>query len=130
MVSVVQKYNNQFNNIHDLAPTYMIITCAMYIVLKKIPIARFGEKFNRVIRFIGKHSFSVYMLHITVMSRVMRIIPFTDYYLLYLLLITVIVAVISLFIGTLFDNTVITLLEKAVSVISATMMKRRGKDKA
>lgn len=111
--SIVQKYNGVTLHIHDWAPTYIIITCAVFILLKNAKIEEMGKNIIKVNSFVGKHSFAVYMVHITIMGWVMRWRPFENYYLGYLILITVVVAIISLLIGTAIDNSIVYLIKQA-----------------
>ncbi|MCI8597509.1 MAG: hypothetical protein HFJ10_03560 [Lachnospiraceae bacterium] len=75
------------------------------------------EPLNQMILFLGRHSFAVYMVHMKVKDKMVEIIPFTGRYLGYLILMTVVVAAVSLVIGVVLDITVLAglkgIIEKA-----------------
>lgn len=104
IMSLIQKKYGYVNYIHDLAPTYIIFTCAIFVSLKRIYyLISKNNVICELIVFCGKHSFSIYMIHITVLSWVMTLMPFKRNYVVYLFGVTFLVAAISLFVGSICD---------------------------
>lgn len=112
LLSMVLKHWGYDRKIHDLAPTYVFVICGMWFFLKRL-YALGGKPLDRVWIFVGKHSFSVYMVHVVVMDQLMRRLPFpvTGRYLIDLLLIILLTTGISLGIGTFLDLTAVAFLK-------------------
>lgn len=116
VVTIWMKYRGYTNHLHDLAPTYFFVTSALFVILRdiKLPSARL---LNRAIFFIGRHSFSVYMLHMSIFNIVLKYVQPTGSYLGKLFLLTVLTIVISLFVGCILDNTIVFGLRRSVDFI-------------
>lgn len=66
IISFIQKQYGLTNRIHDLAPTYTFMVCAMFFLLKKeyhIKNTTLHTFLNTFILKCGKYSFAVYMIH-------------------------------------------------------------------
>lgn len=67
IISMVQKHFGLIVNIHDLAPTYTMITCAVFFLLKRDYSVKI-EILNRFLVICSKYSFAIYMVHNPVKS--------------------------------------------------------------
>lgn len=66
IISFIQKQYDLTNYIHDNAPTYTFMVCAMFLLLKKQHLAKnnaFYAFFNTLFIKLGKYSFAIYMVH-------------------------------------------------------------------
>ena len=72
---------------------------------------------QKFIFFAGRHSFGVYMVHWVIMLKVMEYLPMqSELFFVYLAKIVIIIFMFSLIIGTIFDNTLIKLGKKLMSI--------------
>lgn len=62
VISMIQKQFGLISNIHDLAPTFTMISCAMFFLLKR-NYFRKSDFFQHMIMKVGKYSFAVYLIH-------------------------------------------------------------------
>ena len=62
VISMLQKQFGLVSNIHDLAPTFTMISCAMFFLLKRDRFRK-GDFFQQMIMKAGKYSFAVYLIH-------------------------------------------------------------------
>ena len=114
-ISLIQIYIGKAPNICDLAPTFTFITCMVYILLKCIKIE--NNYIQKFIFFAGRHSFGVYMVHWVIMLKVMEYLPMqSELFFVYLAKIVIIIFMFSLIIGTIFDNTLLKLGKKLMSI--------------
>lgn len=116
LISMYQKHVGYTEMIHDASPTFTLIVCSMFFLLKRVYHGR-SALLNRAIRFIGKHSFAVYMVHMRVLWLVVEYVPFTEHFLPYMLLYILLTTVFSLLIGTILDLTIVALLKKLTARI-------------
>ena len=59
--------------IHDMAPTYAILSCACFVALKKL--YRPGKILDAVMIALGKLAMPVYLLHMMVLYTILPYIP-------------------------------------------------------
>ena len=115
IISFVQKQFGLVGNIHDLAPTFTMISCAMFLVLK-----REWRKENQFVRNciikLGKYSFGIYLVHNPVRYFLSERIPFAaeKFYLPNLLELTVCTIAVSFILSFLCENTLIRAAKWAV----------------
>lgn len=115
VLSIYLKYVGIHRKLHDLAPTYLVIICALWFALKRIyPYSKLW--LDKVILFVGKHSFSVYMIHMLILNRISMVMPFTENsnFLGYLFGVTALTLVISFAMGVVLDVTILALVKKVV----------------
>ncbi len=62
IISMIQKRFGLVSNIHDLAPTFTMISCAMFFLLKR-NYCRKSDFIQHMIMKAGKYSFAVYLIH-------------------------------------------------------------------
>ncbi|MBD5458796.1 MAG: acyltransferase [Lachnospiraceae bacterium] len=62
LISMIQKQFGFISNIHNLAPTFTMISCAVFFLLKR-NYFRKGVFLQRIIMKIGRYSFAVYLIH-------------------------------------------------------------------
>lgn len=123
LISLLQVYMGKTNNIYDLAPTFTCISCMMYILLGLIKVK--SEVIQSIILFVSKHSFGIYMVHMTVLNEVVAFRPMKDnLYIEYLVTTTIIILIISLTISFIFDEIFIFPLKKGMLKLAKTIEDR------
>lgn len=62
VISMIQKQFGLTSNIHDLAPTFTMISCAVFFLLKRNYFGK-SDFFRSMIMKAGSYSFAVYLIH-------------------------------------------------------------------
>lgn len=119
VISFVQKQFGLVRNIHDLAPTFTMISCALFFLFKR---DWFKEKqvLRDCIIKLGKYSFAIYLVHNPVRYYLSERIPFVaeKFYLPNLLELTVCTIAVSFVLALLCENTLIRAAKWAVGTIA------------
>ncbi|MCM1174307.1 MAG: acyltransferase [Blautia sp.] len=107
IISMIQKQFGLVSNIYDLAPTFTLISCAVFFLLKREYCER--ELFFRLILKAGRYSFAIYLVHNPVRRFLAEHIPFLSgkAYLLNLLELAVCTIGVSFVLAFICENTVI-----------------------
>lgn len=115
IISFVQKQFGLVGNIHDLAPTFTMISCAMFLVLKR-EWRKENQFVGNCIIKLGKYSFGIYLVHNPVRYFLSERIPFAaeKFYLPNLLELTVCTIAVSFILSFLCENTLIRAAKWAV----------------
>lgn len=73
LLSIMQKifFGNRTQYIHDLSPIYTFATVGMYLFLERQCVIN-NEALKKIISFIAKYSFGVYMVHFNVLDFVVE----------------------------------------------------------
>ena len=110
LLTVAQQHLGFAPGANDLAPAYAVMVSGAFLALKRL--YRPGKRLDRLVCGIGKHSLTVYLLHMMVLYRVLPYIPFEGL-LLRLPALIVTTAAVTLLLAVLLDNTVFRLLQWA-----------------
>ena len=129
MITVLLKYKGITVYVHDISPIFTVLVVAMYFFLSQCSGLIF-EKLKGVIRFIAKHSFTVYLTHMMILEQMQRIMPKVtgSLSILYHILFTVIITALSLLIAFVLDNYVIKFAQIGVEKIYLYSKKRNKKE--
>lgn len=79
LLSIVLKYRGIDNGIFDVAPTYTVMLVGMFFLLKRIYPFFAKIKLEKLFLWSGKYSMAVYMVHMTVLSRIRENAPLNHY---------------------------------------------------
>lgn len=74
-ITVFLKYRGITIFIHDQSPLFTVFTMGVYMGLRTIGTLNFPDGVKTVVRFLAKHSFSVYLIHMMVLETVIPIFP-------------------------------------------------------
>ena len=75
IISIIQLHIGKYSNIYDFAPTFFFISCMVYIILRDhIKV----NKLKSTILFLGKYSFSIYLVHMMMMDFMTLIFPYNN----------------------------------------------------
>ena len=74
-ITVVLKYKGITTYVHDLSPIFTVFTMGMYTMFLTIGTWDFPNWVKTVVRFLAKHSFSVYLIHMMVLETVIPSFP-------------------------------------------------------
>ena len=115
-ITFIQKQYDYINRIHDLAPTYTFMVCAMFFLLKKELYAKnnsFHAFLNTLIIKCGKYSFAVYMVHNPVRWFLTDTIhlSLSGNYLLSLFMLTACTLIVSFILAFICENTFVRALK-------------------
>ncbi len=61
--------------LHDLMPSFTLFCIMIYILLQEINVNAWSEKAKKIIYFLGKRSFGIYLVHMIAILGVVRIFP-------------------------------------------------------
>ena len=61
--------------LHDVMPSFTFLSIMIYILLQEINVESWSEKAKKVINFLGKRSFGIYLVHMIAILGVVRITP-------------------------------------------------------
>lgn len=119
VISFVQKQFGLLSNIHDLAPTFTMISCAMFFLLKR-DCFKENQFFRNFIIKLGRYSFAIYLIHNPVRYFLSERIPFVakSFYIPNLLELTVCTIVVSFILAFICENTIIRAAQWAVGTIA------------
>ncbi len=119
VISFVQKQFGLIRNVHDLAPTFTMISCAMFFLLKRdwFQENRFARK---CIFTLGKYSFGIYLVHNPVRYFLSGCIPFVaeKFYLPNLLELVLCTVAVSFILAFICDNTLIRAAKWAAGAVA------------
>lgn len=120
ILSFIQLHIGKYANIYDFAPTFFFISCMVYVVIRDY------VKVNRlknVILFLGKYSFSIYLVHMMMMDFMTLIFPYNNSVpmFLYIVIKIVMILISSLLLVVIIDNTII----RIIKVITSKILKIR-----
>ena len=73
-VSLVLKYNGVTNYVHDISPIFAIITLGVYFAILQVvnKFKRRLDNINKLVTFVAKHSFVVYLVHMMILELIIR----------------------------------------------------------
>ena len=122
VITFIQKQYNYINHIHDLAPTYTFMVCAMFFLLKKelyVKNNAFHAFLNTLIIKCGKYSFAVYMVHNPVRWFLVDTMhfPVDGNYLLSLFMLIACTLIISFILAFICENTFVRALKWCVGKV-------------
>lgn len=126
VITFIQKQYDYINHIHDLAPTYTFMVCAMFFLLKKEHHMKNNTFLNTLIIRCGKYSFAVYMVHNPVRWFLVDTmhLPTSGNYLLSLLMLVACTLIISFILAFICENTFVRALKwcacKVMNIINVT----------
>jgi len=125
VISMIQKRFGLVSNIHDLAPTFTMISCAVFFLLKK-SYCRKSDLAQYAIRIVGKYSFAVYLIHNPIRDFLFDNIPHISEtaYLPNLLELTVCTVITSFILAFICENTFVRAARWGVSKL--IYPKKRG----
>ena len=106
-ISMIQKKYGLIYFIHDLAPTFTIISCGMFFLFFMIPIQK-----SMIVTILGKYSFAIYMIHNSVSKYITGMISMDGGYLLTLFTLIIITFSASFVIAVVCENIFIRVLKK------------------
>ncbi len=109
---VLFPYN--YNNAVDLAPAYILFVIALYVFMEK-EIKISNNVVKRIISFMAKHSFSVYMVHWNVRSYITPKIVHEPSDMVSFLLNVMITLLSSVFLAVVFDVLIINPVQKLMN---------------
>ncbi len=115
-IIILKKYFFSYqNNIHDLMPSYTIYAIACYVFLKNLDIQP-NEKIQKIILFLGKQSFGIFLIHFLCIWYFIRLFPNTIGLSAYLYWAICIISVFiaSLFISYIIDAIIVKPIQKAL----------------
>lgn len=104
--------------IYDLAPSYPCYVIMVYFLLQQIDIK--NEKIQSVIRFVGKRTFGIYLIHFAVIKFFYSHIAFASSYISgvpYLLYVMVVIFLISMVLSYLFELFFLNQIQKGFEAI-------------
>ena len=113
VITFIQEQGSYVRNIHDLAPTYTFMVCAMFFLLKKGHHTKNHPSLDMFIIKCGRYSFAVYMVHNPVRDFLVETIhlPIDGNYLLSLFMLTACTLIISFIIAFICENTFVRALK-------------------
>lgn len=109
VISFIQKQFGLVFNIHDIAPTFTMISCAVFFLLKKEYFREGGAIIRYMILKAGRYSFAVYLVHNPVRHFLIEHIRFLSEssYLLNLIELTACTFAVSFLLAFLCENTIV-----------------------
>lgn len=121
-ISFIQKQFELTNHIHDYAPTYTFMVCAMFFLLKKelhMKNNAFHAFLNTLIMKCGKYSFAIYMVHNPVRKFLVDTMhfPVDGNYLLSLFMLIVCTVIVSFLLAFICENTFVRALKWCVGKV-------------
>lgn len=124
-ISMIQKQFGLVSFIHDLAPTFTMISCAVFFILKRyMPIKTKGM--NRVIMALGKYSFAIYMVHYSILEFIADRMPLEGNYIVTLFVLMASTAAVSFAVAFVCENTFMRGLKLGVGKV-VMVCRRRGR---
>lgn len=115
IISIIQLYLGKSVNIYDMAPTFFFISCMVYIILRDYVKL---DKIKKVIFFLGKYSFSIYLLHVMMMDITSIIFSYNGMFMpLYIIIKIIMILISSLVLAIILDNTIVKWSKNIVSKI-------------
>lgn len=113
VITFIQEQGDYIKHIHDLAPTYTFMVCAMFFLLKKEHHTKNHPSLDMFIIKCGRYSFAVYMVHNPVRNFLGDTIhlPVNGNYLLSLFILTACTLIISFIIAFICENTFVRALK-------------------
>lgn len=115
VISFILKQFDLISGIHDLAPTFTLISCAMFFLLKRHSVK--NKYLISIIRQCGKYSFAIYMIHNAVNEFLLGRISLGDNYLVKLIVLTGCSFGISFIVAFVCENTVVKILKSVANRI-------------
>lgn len=113
IISIIQLYTGKYSNIYDIAPTFFFISCSVYVILRDYIKL---NKLKKIILFLGKYSFSIYLIHMMMMDFMTLIFPYNSSIpiVLYIIIKIIMITISSLIVAIILDNTIIKLLKNII----------------
>lgn len=113
VITFIQKQGDYIKHIHDLAPTYTFMVCAMFFLLKREHHIKNNTFLNTLILKCGRYSFAVYMVHNPVRWVLVDTmhLPINGNYLLSLLLLITCTLIVSFILAIICENTFVRALK-------------------
>lgn len=113
IVGFIQLQIGKAVNIFDAAPTAVFVVCLMYILLRDHVKVNRGSK---IIYFLGKYSFSIYLIHVVMMDFMTYIFPYKTSWpiSIYVIIKVILILIGSLILAIVIDNTIIKIAKDLV----------------
>lgn len=127
-IFILRFFQNLNLNIFDFAPTMLFITSSIFILFEKNK-TKINEKryFYSTISFISKYSYSIYLIHALVLSKIVNeklgINALTYNFILGSILTIVLTFLISAILAFIIDNIVINLMFKLIYLVKINISK-------
>lgn len=110
IMTIIMVHFDLLSGYKSFSPFYLYFTLASFIGLRELG-KRVTKKFKKTTSFIGKHSLSVYMLHM-IFLYIVNDLGFFPKDILGYILSTILIITISIIVGAIIDNTIIKWLQK------------------
>lgn len=113
VITFIQKQGDYIKHIHDLAPTFTFIVCAMFFLLKKGHHIKNNTFLNTLIIKCGRYSLAVYMVHNPVRWFLVDTmhLPISGNFLLSLLMLIACTLIVSFILAIICENTFVRALK-------------------
>lgn len=121
-IAVFQLQTGKAINIYDLAPTAILTVAMMYTCITSFIKIR-GNTISKIILFLGKHSFSIYLIHMTMLDVATYIFPYNENIPIafYIVVKVVMILLLSLVATIIIDNTIVKILQKIIIKINESI---------